>query len=49
MFLDPYLFESLIEVNPLAYEWQIDYNSNHPHQALNGQSPWTFAQNRMVS
>ena len=47
--LDPYLFESLIEVNALAYEWQIDYNSNHPHKALNGQSPWTFAQNKMVS
>jgi len=29
--LDAYLFESIIHVNALAYEWQIDYNSNHPH------------------
>jgi len=28
------------EVNALAYEWQIDYKSNHPHKSLNGQSPW---------
>lgn len=29
--LDAYLFGSLIEVNAITYEWQIDYNSNHPH------------------
>lgn len=40
--LDIYLFESINHVNTLAYEWQIDYNSNHPHKALNGLSPWLF-------
>ncbi|MDN5422128.1 MAG: integrase core domain-containing protein [Chryseobacterium sp.] len=41
--LDAYLFGSLIEVNAIAYEWQIDYNSNHPHKSLNGLSPWLYA------
>ncbi|MFZ4861401.1 integrase core domain-containing protein [Sphingobacterium sp. Mn56C] len=30
--LDAYLFESINQVNALAYEWQIDYNSNHPSE-----------------
>lgn len=25
-----------------AYLWQIDYNTNHPHKALKGLSPWLF-------
>jgi len=41
--LDAYLFGSLIEVNAIAYEWQVDYNSNHPHKSLNGLSPWLYA------
>lgn len=41
--LDAYLFQSLQEVNALAYEWQIEYNSNHPHKSLNRQSPWLYA------
>ncbi len=41
--LDAYLFQSLQEVNALAYEWQIEYNSNHPHKSLNGKSPWLHA------
>lgn len=40
--LDAYLFESLTEVNALAFEWQMDYNQNHPHKALNGKSPWIY-------
>ena len=47
--LDAYLFDSLTEVNALAYEWQIDYNSNHPHKSLNGLSPWLYAKNPLVS
>lgn len=47
--LDAYLFESINHVNALAYEWQIDYNSNHPHKALNGLSPWLFANEALVS
>ncbi|WP_185287414.1 integrase core domain-containing protein [Chryseobacterium lactis] len=41
--LDAYLFGSLMEVNAIAYEWQIDYNGNHPHKSLNGLSPWLYA------
>lgn len=40
--LDAYLFETLTEVNAIAFEWQIDYNQNHPHKALNGLSPWKY-------
>lgn len=47
--LDAYLFESINHVNALAYEWQIDYNSNHPHKALNGLSPWLYAKDALVS
>ncbi|WP_052217470.1 IS3 family transposase [Empedobacter falsenii] len=47
--LDAYLFDSLIEVNAIAYEWQIDYNENHPHTALNGLSPWLYAKEYLVS
>ncbi|MGG5905257.1 integrase core domain-containing protein [Sphingobacterium daejeonense] len=47
--LDAYLFESINQVNALAYEWQIDYNSNHPHKALNGLSPWLYAKEALVS
>lgn len=40
--LDAYIFSSIQEVNALAFEWQIDYNQNHPHKSLQGQSPWLF-------
>lgn len=40
--LDAYLFETIVDVNAKAYEWQIDYNCNHPHKSLQGQSPWLF-------
>ena len=43
--LDAYLFKSIHEVNALAFEWQIEYNKNHPHKSLNGQSPWLFRTN----
>ncbi|MGJ1432064.1 integrase core domain-containing protein [Sphingobacterium spiritivorum] len=47
--LDAYLFGSLTEVNAIAYEWQVDYNQNHPHTALNGLSPWLYAKESLVS
>ena len=40
--LDAYLFDSIAQVNALAFEWQMDYNQNHPHKALFGKSPWSF-------
>ncbi|WP_165602214.1 integrase core domain-containing protein [Chryseobacterium artocarpi] len=47
--LDAYLFGSIMEVNAIAYEWQIDYNSNHPHTSLNGLSPWLYAKESLVN
>jgi len=47
--LDAYLFGTIQEVNGKAYEWQIEYNASHPHQALNGQSPWLFMNTKMSS
>lgn len=43
------VFESINQVNALAYEWQIDYNCKHPHKALNGLSPWLYAKEALVS
>ena len=40
--LDAYLFTSIQDVNAITYEWQLDYNQNHPHKALNGLSPWLY-------
>jgi putative transposase len=40
--LDAYLFKTLHEVNKIAFDWQLEYNKNHPHKSLNGQSPWLF-------
>jgi len=36
------------EVNALAFEWQVEYNKNHPHKSLNGQSPWLFTGQTLV-
>lgn len=46
--LDAYLFDSLSQVNLKAYEWQIDYNANHPHKALKRLSPWMFVAEKLV-
>ncbi|WP_406682495.1 integrase core domain-containing protein [Shiella aurantiaca] len=32
-------WQSPHSVNAITYEWQLDYNQNHPHKALNGLSP----------
>jgi putative transposase len=37
--LDAYLFEDLAQVRILAEKWMDDYNRNHPHSALAGNSP----------
>jgi putative transposase len=47
--LDAYLFDSLQQVNLKAYEWQIDYNANHPHKALKRLSPWLFVAEKLVN
>lgn len=46
--LDAYLFESLEQAAAAAVrifsdEWMEDYNRFHPHQALAGLAPATFA------
>jgi putative transposase len=45
---DAYLFKSIQEVNALAFEWQVEYNKNHPHKSLNGQSPRLFTGQTLV-
>lgn len=45
--LDAYLFRSIQEVNVLVFEWQVEYNKNHPHKSLNGLSPWLYAHSNM--
>ena len=40
--------QSIQEVNALAFEWQVEYNKNHPHKSLNGQSPWLFTGQTLV-
>jgi putative transposase len=46
--LDAYLFETIEQVNMEAYQWQIDYNANHPHKALKGLSPWLYIGEKLV-
>lgn len=47
--LDAYLFQNIQEVNALAFEWQVEYNLNHPHKSLNGLSPWLYAHANLSS
>ena len=37
--LDAYLFASIEELRDLTWQFQQDYNQNHPHQSLNNLSP----------
>lgn len=46
--LDVILFDALTEVNAKFLEWQIEYNSNHPHQALNGMRTRSYKQQNIV-
>ena len=47
--LDAYLFDSVEEVQSLAEQWLEQYNHIRPHQALEGQTPIGFAQNKHKS
>ena len=40
--LDAYLFDDLEEVRLIAEHWLEDYNTIHPHEALQGLSPRTM-------
>lgn len=40
--LDAYLFDTIQQVRDITEQWQQDYNENHPHQSLNGQSPLQY-------
>lgn len=40
--LDAYLFDDLTQVRILAEKWMDDYNRNHPHSALAGNSPLQY-------
>lgn len=40
--LDAYLFDDLTQVRILAQKWKEDYNRNHPHSALAGNSPLQY-------
>jgi putative transposase len=37
-----YLFASIEELCDLTWQFQQDYNQNHPHQALNNLRPIAF-------
>lgn len=34
-----YVFENMLEVEQLAWEWKENYNFNRPHPALNFKTP----------
>jgi putative transposase len=41
--LDAYSFDSLEEVREITQHWLEEYNTNRPHEALQGLSPRQFA------
>ena len=47
--LNPYLFDSLQEVEKKATAWQWEYNHLRPHNALGNQSPIKYKQQKHVA
>lgn len=44
--LDAYVFEGIKELQIVSESWQIQYNTGHPHQSLNGMTPVGFEYSR---
>ena len=40
--LDAYIFTNIPQMDKVAKKWMDDYNGGHPHQSLNGMTPWGF-------
>jgi putative transposase len=40
--LDMYAFSNLDEVQRISTQWMYDYNSDRPHQCLDGMTPWAY-------
>jgi putative transposase len=47
--LDMYVFESMQEVEQLAWQWMENYNFNRPHKALNFKTPMEVRQEHFVT
>lgn len=47
--LDAYLFETTEECQEVTERWLNEYNRIRPHQALNGQTPIGYTQNKEKS
>ena len=45
--LDAYLFDSIQEVQQISEWWLEEYNSERPHQALDGLTPYEFTEVRL--
>lgn len=43
-FLNVYLFESISQVQEMAWHWRIDYNEERPHDSLGGLPPNVYRQ-----
>lgn len=42
--LDAYIFDSIQEVRQISEWWLEEYNNERPHQALDGLTPYEFAE-----
>jgi putative transposase len=47
--LDAYIFDSIQEVRQISEWWLEEYNNERPHQALDGLTPYEFAEVRLQS
>jgi putative transposase len=46
--LDAYLFDEPSQLRTISEEWMEDYNTQRPHEALNGLTPKKFMQTKVV-